>query len=390
MRRKISAADLDGLFDESEVRLEDGETIVRIPKSDIYSVAQVRGKFKPEYLNQLQVNIETQGQIEPIIVNAVDSKGYCIQKGECRWRAIMQSEQLTHVDCIIREAGTVMQQLSENMVRADLSPFEIGAGFIRSIEEEGESRKSIGAVFQMSNAVVSSYIKCVDAPEFIKTAYEQGKIGDIDSINALRKAASIDDDYVRQVLSDAETLSRSECQKLHKNLKNPLEPSEAESLQTTAEVEAVQQDEAVSQDSAEKTTPKAKACKTDQAREAGDSVYPEATREKFQILESLFSSGERRVLGTRYLLLIHLCEKTPLPEMEAISHQDSLYFQTEILRTFVGSVDLGNSNAALDSLAKDGFLNKIYIDKNTQEVQQEKKRTNQVYWSLTDKARQLL
>lgn len=217
--RAKELGDID-LLDESEVQIQSGEKIVRIPKSEIYSTEQVRKNFKAESIEEMALSLEMEGQIQPIIVSERDSRGYCIQKGERRWRGAQMNPKVTHLDCIIRAPGTIWGQLAENVIREDLSPFEIGMGIKQGKEEDGLDNKGAAKRLAISASKVSAYLKATEAPDVVKRAYQDGLIGDVDTINSLRIAHELNAEATEELLAKSEGLSRKAAQNLTKTLKN--------------------------------------------------------------------------------------------------------------------------------------------------------------------------
>ncbi|ARC95159.1 chromosome partitioning protein ParB (plasmid) [Vibrio coralliilyticus] len=217
--RAKELGDID-LLDESEVQIQSGEKIVRIPKSEIYSAEQVRKNFKAESIEEMALSLEMEGQIQPIIVSERDSRGYCIQKGERRWRGAQMNPKVTHLDCIIRAPGTIWGQLAENVIREDLSPFEIGMGIKQGKEEDGLDNKGAAKRLAISVSKVSAYLKATEAPDVVKRAYQDGLIGDVDTINSLRIAHNLNAEATEELLAKSEGLSRKAAQDLTKTLKN--------------------------------------------------------------------------------------------------------------------------------------------------------------------------
>jgi len=221
MSLRNRAGNLDGvdLLDESAVTILPGEQIVRIPKSDIYSAEQVRKNFNAESIEEMAFSLEQEGQIQPIVVSERDSRGYCIQKGERRWRGAKMSDKITHLDCLVREPGSIWGQLAENIIREDLTPFEIGMAIEKGKEEHGLDNKGAAKKLGISTSKVSAYLKAIEAPEVVKKAYSEGTIGDVDTINSLRIAHSINPEATEDLLSSGDGVSRKQAQELTKELK---------------------------------------------------------------------------------------------------------------------------------------------------------------------------
>lgn len=220
LRNRVgNLADLD-LLDESDVEVTQGETIFRIPKSEIYSIEQVRKQFHESSIEEMSASLEAEGQIQPIVVSERDPRGYCIQKGERRWRGAMHNANITHLDCIIRAKGTIWGQLAENIIREDLTPFEVGMAIVAGKEQYQLDNKGAARRLGISTSKVSAFIKATQAPDIVKKAYNEGVIGDVDSINSLRIAHELDPKSIEQLLARAQGISRQQAQALTRELKS--------------------------------------------------------------------------------------------------------------------------------------------------------------------------
>ncbi len=228
LRGRVSLDDVD-LLDESEVEVLEGEVILKIPKSEIYSVEQVRKSFDPIEIEEMARSLENEGQIQPIIVSARDSKGYCIQKGERRWRGANASNEITHLHCIVRAPGTIWGQLAENIIRADLTPFEVGSAIEKGKVEFELDNKAVAQRLGISTSKVSAFLKAIQAPEIVKKAYDDGVVGDVDTINSLRIAHELDPNSVEGLINSSEVVSRKQAQDLTKELKGKESGTTAES-----------------------------------------------------------------------------------------------------------------------------------------------------------------
>ncbi|NOI41102.1 ParB/RepB/Spo0J family partition protein [Vibrio sp. 070316B] len=220
LRNRAEALEGVDLLDESAVAILPGEQIVRIPKTDIYSTEQVRKNFNAESIEEMAFSLEQEGQIQPIVVSERDSRGYCIQKGERRWRGAKMSDKITHLDCLVRAPGTIWGQLAENIIREDLTPFEIGMAIEKGKKENDLDNKGVAKKLGISTPKVSAYLKAIEAPEVVKNAYSEGTIGDVDTINSLRIAHELNPDATESLLSSGDAVSRKQAQELTKELKS--------------------------------------------------------------------------------------------------------------------------------------------------------------------------
>ncbi len=211
----------DGYEDQPEV---DGE-LKLLNISDIYSVKQLRESFDDDAIDRLMNSILEDGQIQPIVVSKQDGKGYQIQKGELRYRAAKRSDgKITHLMAIVRNSGTLAQQFSENFVRDDFTPFEIGKGLLAVKEEKGWDNTQLAKHYNMSNAKISSYIKCVECSQEVVDGYFSDKYSDVDTINLLRGCFQLDKAATVEFLESNSIISRKEAQSFKKSLSAKSEP----------------------------------------------------------------------------------------------------------------------------------------------------------------------
>ncbi|MGC7856053.1 ParB/RepB/Spo0J family partition protein [Vibrio anguillarum] len=162
---------------------------------------QVRTKFRG--IEELSQSIETEGQHQPITIYARDGKGYRIHQGERRWRAAGINDSITHLDCIVREGGTIWGQITENIQRDDLDPFDIAFKLKEEMDNDATlDQNAIAEKLSKSPAWVTQHLKLLQVPDYIFQAYDSEVIGDIDTVNSLRVAAEIDPKKVQTLLND--------------------------------------------------------------------------------------------------------------------------------------------------------------------------------------------
>lgn len=219
LRQRVHQSAVVDLLDESDVEVLQGETIYRIPKSEIYSIKQIRQQFNEASIEEMANSLEIEGQIQPIIVSERDGRGYCIEKGERRWRGALSNNNITHLDCIIRARGTIWGQLAENIIREDLTPFEVGMAIIEGKQQHQLDNQGVAKRLGMSVAKVSAFVNATLAPMVVKQAYHDGLIGDVDSVNCLRIAHELDPNATEQLLASSHGVSRKQAQSLTRDLK---------------------------------------------------------------------------------------------------------------------------------------------------------------------------
>lgn len=222
LRDRAQGLSMDDLLDESDVKIRDAKGLfLRIPKDSIYSENQVRKNFDPISIKEMGLSLEINGQEQPIIVSPLDSKGYCIQKGERRWRGALSNPNVTHLDCIVREPGDIFGQLTENIQREDLTPIELGEAFKEAKKIYGLNNRELSARLGKPESYISKYLGVVKSPDFILDAYMNGIVGDVESINELRKAAELNIDKTQELLKLGKVVTREEAIRFKKELNSP-------------------------------------------------------------------------------------------------------------------------------------------------------------------------
>ncbi len=206
-------ANLDDLLDESEVEILEGETVLRIPKEQIYTEEQVRKKFDPESLIELGKTLERK-QEQPIVVYPFDGKGYKIQKGERRWRGAGTNPNVKYLDCIVRETDDPYGQLIENIQREDLTPLEIGMALSKIKIEQGLTQSELAEAVGKSKVYVSKHLTMLEAADFILDALSQGKVKSVEAANALRIAAQEDETKVKNFVESSEVVTVEQAAEL--------------------------------------------------------------------------------------------------------------------------------------------------------------------------------
>lgn len=222
LRNRAKGLSMDELLDETEVKISDAKGLfLRIPKDSIYSENQVRKNFDPVTIKEMGLSLELNGQEQPIIISPLDSKGYCIQKGERRWRGALSNPNVTHLDCIVREPGDIFGQITENIQREDLTAIELGEAFKEAKEKYGLNNRELSSRLGKPESYISKHLGVVKSPSFILDAYTNGTIGDAESINELRKAAELNIDKTQELLKSSRVVTREEATRFKKELSSP-------------------------------------------------------------------------------------------------------------------------------------------------------------------------
>ena len=142
---------------------------------------KAQGRKTFEDLEALALDIETVGQLQPIIVKQIDNNRYRLVAGERRYRAIKQILKQNTIRATIRrtdesETDIRFVQISENAQREDYLPLELASELADLKNETGFTIEKIASRIGKSKGFVSKYINLLDAPDEVKTAISTGEI----------------------------------------------------------------------------------------------------------------------------------------------------------------------------------------------------------------------
>jgi ParB family chromosome partitioning protein len=140
---------------------------------------QPRRDFDHESLVALGESIRTHGLLHPIVVERSGS-GYQLVAGERRLRAVRLAG-LPGIPAIIRPAAESARQsletaLTENLVRADLSPMEEAAAYARLSDAFGLSHEAIALRLGRSRPAISNAIRLLALSPPVQRAVSDGTI----------------------------------------------------------------------------------------------------------------------------------------------------------------------------------------------------------------------
>ncbi|TOG95082.1 hypothetical protein CGI92_14075 [Vibrio parahaemolyticus] len=219
LRERAQNMDMADLLDESGVEIIDGEIIKKIPKDFLYSIAQVRTEFNEEALKELADNIRENGQQAPIIVHPLDSTNrYCIHQGERRWRAICMLDDVETVDCLVRSNNTMFQQLSENIQRENLTPYEISEAIANLKEKESIKSIDVAKKLGKSKTWTSLYESISRMPEDLIQQLRSKNVLDVNTIGNIRQAAKINLEATLEYVSKSKVITRDGSERLKAKL----------------------------------------------------------------------------------------------------------------------------------------------------------------------------
>ncbi len=177
--KKKPKIELSDLLQDPQTLLTEqpqGEQVLKIAVDDLYVQEQVRQEFDASSITELGQSMLQVGQIQPIVVSPKDAQGYCIQKGERRWRAASQVG-LATIDAIVRAPETTLAkqsigQLIENIQREDLTPLELAKTFQDLKLNHDHTGAQIAEAIGKPSSYVSKHLKLLELPATVFLLYE--------------------------------------------------------------------------------------------------------------------------------------------------------------------------------------------------------------------------
>ena len=163
---------------ETEVAGED--TLAQIdPRAVRPNPEQPRRHFSEEALETLAESIRQHGLLHPIVVER-SAEGYQLIAGEMRLRASVRAG-LPTIPAVVRPAtdsarNALELALIENLVRAELSPLEEAAAYLRLADVFGLSHEAIASRVGKSRPAVTNAIRLLSLPASVQTALGEGRL----------------------------------------------------------------------------------------------------------------------------------------------------------------------------------------------------------------------
>lgn len=140
---------------------------------------QPRKEFREEELHSLSESIRIHGLLHPIVI---ENRGgtWVLIAGERRMRAAQQAG-LTHLPAIVRPAVDSERQalelaLTENVVRADLTPMEEATAYSRLADTFGLTHDAIALRLGKSRPLVTNTIRLLSLTAPVQRAVSEGRL----------------------------------------------------------------------------------------------------------------------------------------------------------------------------------------------------------------------
>ena len=147
-------------------------------KDVIVNPSQPRKYFDEAALNELAESIRSQGIIQPLLVEKLESGKYSIVAGERRYRAAKIAE-LTEVPVIVKDFSDIQKlevALIENIQRENLNSIEEAQAYKYLINESGLTQDEIAKRVGKDRSTISNSMRLLQLESRMKTALEKGTI----------------------------------------------------------------------------------------------------------------------------------------------------------------------------------------------------------------------
>ena len=154
--------------------------IQQIPLEKIITGKQVRERFDDESLKGLAQSLRENGQHEPIHVMPLADDMYSVITGGRRVRA-MRKNGATSAGAIVEEgelskSDILLRQLTENVQREDLTPWEKAKAIDLLMKEVGWNASQTAAKLGFANGTITKLLSVLSLPEPIQQRIRNGEI----------------------------------------------------------------------------------------------------------------------------------------------------------------------------------------------------------------------
>lgn len=183
---------------------------------------QVRKSFKN--IEELAASIKEIGLQQPIIVEPANKEGkYVIVQGERRYRACKEAG-LKHIPAIIRKAPEdikqrILAQLTENLQRDDMDPFEVSAA-MHLLKDNGIASVDIGKRLGKSKTYISRMMMLSSMSEGIKQIAKDKGVESADVLMAMNESErKYGEEFVKKV-QELEQITRADVREIVEGIEN--------------------------------------------------------------------------------------------------------------------------------------------------------------------------
>lgn len=211
--------------------------VIEVPIEQLITETQVRGDFND--ILELAKSIETIGLLQyPVVIPNEEGK-YLLLTGERRVRAhkYLEKEKIkvvVHPEKVVDDQR-VLIQLTENIQRSELTPFEIASG-IDFLVSQGMKKKDVAERLGYNTSLVSHYNNIFNCHPIIKKLYQDKLVTDLQAMGMIQKALSVSEnstlDFCEEAIKNGTEIYRRDAQKFLAGLNS------IEAAKKTEEIEA--------------------------------------------------------------------------------------------------------------------------------------------------------
>jgi len=178
------------------------ETGVKVREIDVSRIKpnpeQPRKNFDTDSLSELAASIQSQGILQPLIVEEIAEQMYVIVAGERRFRAAKLAG-LSTVPCLVRNF-TALQRIEvaliENIQREGLNPVEEARAYQYLLSTQGIKQDELAIRIGKSRPSVTNTLRLLNLPPAMLSALEESNI----SSGHARALLSVENPADREVL----------------------------------------------------------------------------------------------------------------------------------------------------------------------------------------------
>ena len=142
---------------------------------------QPRKTFDRPALERLAESLRTRGQLQPIRVRWVESRGeYVVVLGERRWQAAQIAE-LPTMACVVVDGDIPPDELRaiqviENCLREDLLPIEQARAFEAMMRNHGWTQADLAKELNITQSAVAKALATLTLPTEVQEMVDEGKL----------------------------------------------------------------------------------------------------------------------------------------------------------------------------------------------------------------------
>jgi ParB family chromosome partitioning protein len=179
---------------------------------------QPRREFDDESLAELAETIKARGVRQPVSVrpHPTDPARWMLNFGARRLRASRLAE-MPDIPAFVDQTANNVDQFIENEQRKGLTPLEI-ALFVQRAIRCGETQADIARTIGKSRQYVTLATALIDPPDWLMTAYREGRCRGLTELYELRKLAAEHPQYVEAWASDRSVITREQVVALRSDL----------------------------------------------------------------------------------------------------------------------------------------------------------------------------